>query len=171
MTFGLVAAYLFGREFTDGTAKTMFTLPMRREYVVLAKMVVLALWVFGLGMLSVLLMMGVTALLGAGRVRLDARVRRTSRDTLGVCALFYVTLPFVAWFAMLGKGYLRPMLFSVAASMMQNALVADARVALGAVEHAGAPHRRVVVPRPAVEPGARLVGGRGRSSEWWGSPR
>lgn len=122
LTFGLVAAYLFGREFKEGTATTMLTLPVRREYVVLAKLAVLAVWVFGLTLLSVVLQMGVVALLGVSGFAW-MHVVRSLTDGLTVSLLLYLTLPVVAWFAMLGKGYLRPMLFSLAMMMVGNALV------------------------------------------------
>jgi ABC-2 type transport system permease protein len=123
LTFGLVTAYLFGRESRERTSSAMLTLPLRREYVVLAKMVVLAVWVFGLAILSVLLTMGVVAVLGVEGFSWSA-VFKNVTDTLAVAALLYLTLPFVAWFAALGKGYLRPMLFSLAMVMVGNTLVA-----------------------------------------------
>ena len=122
LTFGFVTAYLFGREFKEGTAKTMLTLPLRREYFVLAKMLVLAAWVLCLGALSVLVTMGSAVALGAGGFAWT-HVLKNVIDTLGVTVLLYLTLPLVAWFAMLGKGYLPPMLYSLAAMMVSNGLV------------------------------------------------
>jgi ABC-2 type transport system permease protein len=122
LTFGLVTAYLFGRESKERTMSAVLTLPLRREYAVMAKMVVLAVWVFGLAMLSVLLTMGVVTVLGVEGFAWPA-VFKNITDTLAVAVLLYLTLPFVAWFAALGKGYLRPMLFSLAMVMIGNALV------------------------------------------------
>ena len=122
LTFGFVTAYLFGREFKEGTAKTMLALPLRREYFVLAKMLVLAAWVLCLGALSVLVTMGSAVALGAGGFAWT-HVLKNVIDTLGVTVLLYLTLPLVAWFAMLGKGYLPPMLYSLAAMMVSNGLV------------------------------------------------
>jgi ABC-2 type transport system permease protein len=122
MTFGLVTAYLFGREFKEGTANTLLTLPVRREYVVLAKMVVLAVWLLGLGALSILLMMGVGAVLGTPGFAWTY-VFKNAGDTLAAVSLLYATLPFVAWFAMSGRGYLRPMLFSLVLWFSCNGLV------------------------------------------------
>ena len=122
LTFGFVTAYLFGREFKEGTAKTMLTLPLRREYVMLAKMVVLAVWVLGLGALSVLVTMGTATALGVGGFTWT-HVLTSLTDTVAVTAALYLALPFVAWFAMLGKGYLPPMLYSLAVMMVSNGLV------------------------------------------------
>lgn len=122
LTFGLVTAYLFGRESKERTVSAMFTLPLRREYVVLAKMAVLAVWVFGLAMLSVLLTMGLVVLLGVEGFAWS-HVFKNVGETLAVAGLIYLTLPFVAWFAALAKGYLRPMLFSLGMMMVGNGLV------------------------------------------------
>lgn len=122
LTFGFVTAYLFGREFKEGTAKNMLTLPLRREYTVLAKMVVLAAWVLCLGLLSVLVSAGTAVALGVGGFTW-MHVLRSVVDTLGVTTLLYLTLPFVAWFAMRGKGYLPPMLYSLVVMMVSNGMV------------------------------------------------
>jgi ABC-type transport system involved in multi-copper enzyme maturation permease subunit len=122
LTFGLVTAYLFGREFKEGAAKNMLTLPIRREYVVAAKLIVLAVWVFTLGLLSVLLTAGTTVILGVGGFTWNA-ILVSVGETLGAIAPLYLTLPLVAWFAVRGKGYLQPMLYSLGVMMVGNALV------------------------------------------------
>jgi hypothetical protein len=122
LTFGLVTAYLFGREFKEGAAKSMLTLPIRREYVVVAKLIVLAAWVFALGLLSVLLTAGTTAALGVGGFTWNA-VSVSIGETMAAIAPLYLTLPLVAWFAVRGKGYLQPMLYSLGVMMVGNALV------------------------------------------------
>jgi len=120
LLFGLVAAYLFGREFSEGTAKNMLTLPLRREWFVLAKFVVLAVWVLALTLLSVAAQVAFGALL-----KLDgfswSLVRTCLVDSLRVSSLLFLTLPIVGWLGMLGRGYLPPMLFS---GLMQGATTA-----------------------------------------------
>jgi ABC-2 type transport system permease protein len=122
LTFGLVAAYVFGREYREGSAPTMLTLPLRREYVVLAKLVVLAVWVLALTLLSAALLVAVVAVLGAGGFAWTV-VLTSFADSLNVSALLFLTLPVVAWFAMLGRGYLPPMLFSLAMMMLGSGLI------------------------------------------------
>jgi ABC-2 type transport system permease protein len=122
LTFGLVTAYLFGREFKEGAAKNLLTLPIRREYVVLAKLIVLAVWVFGLGLLSVALTSLATAALGVGGFAWSAILASVGETTAAIAPL-YLTLPFVAWFAVRGRGYLQPMLYSLGVMMVGNALV------------------------------------------------
>jgi len=122
LTFGLVTAYLFGREFKEGAAKNMLTLPIRREYVVVAKLIVLAVWVFCLGLLSVALTSVAAAVLGAAGFSWAA-VFASIRETILAIAPLYLTLPLVAWFAVRGRGYLQPMLYSLGVMMVGNALV------------------------------------------------
>jgi ABC-type transport system involved in multi-copper enzyme maturation permease subunit len=122
MTFGFATAYLFARESRERTATTALTLPIRREYLFLAKMVVLAAWVFGLGALSVLLVAGICVVLGTGGFAWTNVIRDVG-DMAAVVSLFYATLPLVAWVAMSGKGYLRPMLLSLALWLSCNSLM------------------------------------------------
>jgi ABC-2 type transport system permease protein len=111
VVFGLVAAYLFGREYGEGTSKELFTLPLRREYFFAAKMVVLALWCLGLALWAVMVQAGYATLLGldgaswteAGRCLVIA---------LKVTVLLYATVPWAALLAMVGRGYLAPMVYS-----------------------------------------------------------
>jgi ABC-2 type transport system permease protein len=111
LLFGLAASYLFGREYADGTAKTMLTLPIRRESFVAAKMIVLAAWVFGLTALSVVLEAACAAVLRLPGFAWE-HVWATAGESMTIALLVYLTLPVVAWLAMLEKGYLPPMLFS-----------------------------------------------------------
>jgi ABC-2 type transport system permease protein len=111
LLFGLAASFLFGREFTDGTAKNMLTLPIRREAFVFAKLIVLAVWVLGLVGLSVVLHAAYAAVLGLPGFAWS-HVWVSLGETLRTAVLIYLTLPVVASLAMLEKGYLPPMLFS-----------------------------------------------------------
>ncbi|MFA5844506.1 MAG: ABC transporter permease [Coriobacteriia bacterium] len=111
MLFGLVAAYLFGREYSEGTAKHMLTLPIRREYFVVAKVTLLAVWVLLLTLLAVAVQVAYAAILGLKGFAW-AHVGTCLTDSLTVALLIFLTLPIVALLAMLGEGYLQPMIFS-----------------------------------------------------------
>lgn len=113
--FGLVAAYLFGSEYGAGTTDGMLTLPLRREYFVLAKMVVLGVWLLGLTLLSVVVQAGYAALLGLSGLTW-AGAASSLADSLVVSLLIFCTLPLVALLAMLGRGYMAPMVFSAVAA-------------------------------------------------------
>jgi len=124
LLFGLAATYVFGREFGEGTAKNMLTLPIRRETFILAKLIVVAVWVFGLTAVSILVQ-------AAGAIALSLpgfewqHVRTAAAASFEIAALVYLTLPVVASLAMLERGFLPPMLFS--------AFMATAALMVGAV--------------------------------------
>lgn len=120
--FGLAAAYVFGREFKEGASNTLLTLPLRRENIVAAKLVVVAAWSLGLTLLSVVLHLGVVAAVGAEGFAWSL-VSEYVVDSLAVALLIFLAMPFVAWFAQLGRGYLPPMLFCVAVTMTGMAFV------------------------------------------------
>ena len=46
IVFSIVTAWVFGREFSDHTAKDLMALPTSREKIVIAKLVVISVWVF-----------------------------------------------------------------------------------------------------------------------------
>jgi len=113
LVFGMAAAALFGSEFGDGTAASMLTTPIRREYFVVAKMIVLALWSAALAALAVATQMVAAFLLGADGFAWSYVAQRTG-DSLLVAFMIYMTLPIVALISMVGRGYLAPMLYSSA---------------------------------------------------------
>ncbi|MDJ0314819.1 ABC transporter permease [Arthrobacter sp. H35-D1] len=61
LAFGIVHAWSFGREFSEGTITGLFALPTTRTMVAGAKLLVLCLWVFA----STMVLTGVAVLLGA----------------------------------------------------------------------------------------------------------
>jgi ABC-2 type transport system permease protein len=120
VVFGMAAAALFGSEFGDGTAANMLTTPIRREYFVVAKMIVLALWTAALAFVAVASQMAAAASLGADGFAWDIVVQRTG-DSLLVAVMIYMTLPIVALISMVGRGYLAPMLYSSALTALSLA--------------------------------------------------
>jgi ABC-2 type transport system permease protein len=109
--FGLVTAYVFGREYSEGTAKEMLTLPIRRECFVAAKTAILVAWLLGLTLLCVIAQAGGAAILG-----IDGASWTVAAEclvvSLKVAALIFATMPVVALLAMGGRGYLAPMAYS-----------------------------------------------------------
>lgn len=123
LLLSFVAAYVFGREYKDGTDGVMLTAPIRREYFVLAKLAVVAVWAFALTLLSLGLYAIGLAVLGVPGFAWS-HIRAALVDGLAVTALICCTLPLVAWITMVGRGYLRAMLFSFVAMMVGNGLAA-----------------------------------------------
>ncbi len=103
--FSVFTAWMFGREFSDHTAKELLALPTSRAAIVAAKLILtaawaalLTLWCFGFGLLvgSLVDIPGWSA----------ALLRSSTVDILGAGALTILLLPFVAYVASAGRGYM-----------------------------------------------------------------
>ncbi len=113
LLLAFVVAYVFGREYTEGTAKNLLALPVGRHWFALAKLVVAAVWwavlvavvlLEGFALGALLRLPGFSATLAAGAIR----------DALLAAVVAYLLVPIVAWIAMLGRGYLPPLGFALA---------------------------------------------------------
>ena len=103
--FAIVTAWVFGREFSDHTAKELLALPTSRETIIGAKFIVTALWtfilslfIFGFG-----LVVGNLVVIPGWSTEL---LQTAFMDILGSAALTIILLPFVALAASMGRGYL-----------------------------------------------------------------
>ena len=106
--FAIIVAWVFGREFSDHTAKELLALPTPREIIVAAKFVLTALWILGLTLLAFVVGLGAGALVGIPGWSLE--LAWTSLGSLLLVALLtFMLLPFVAFFASVGRGYLLPL--------------------------------------------------------------
>lgn len=103
--FGVFTAWLFGREFSDHTAKELLALPTSREAIIGAKLVVTALWTLLLTLLGYVLglLVGQLVDIPGWTTKL---FQSATVDILGAGVLTILLLPFVAFFASAGKGYL-----------------------------------------------------------------
>jgi ABC-type transport system involved in multi-copper enzyme maturation permease subunit len=113
LLLAFVVAYVFGREYAEGTAKNLLALPVGRHWFVLAKLLaVLAWWLvlvvavlveaFVVGI--ALALPGLSGVLAAGAVR----------DVALVALAAYLLAPPIAWVTVLGRGYLPPIGFALA---------------------------------------------------------
>lgn len=103
--FAILTAWVFGREFTDRTAKELLALPTSRESLVAAKFLVVTAWAFVLTVwifMFSLVVGNLVAIPGWSQPLL----RSASLDVLGTAVLTIALLPFVAFFAGLGHGEL-----------------------------------------------------------------
>jgi ABC-2 type transport system permease protein len=106
--FAFITAWVFGREFSDHTAKEWMALPTRRETIIAAKFLLVAVWVFLITVWIFLL-----GLLVANAVDIPGNypglAASSFRLLLVICLLDFMLLPFVALFASAGRGYLPPL--------------------------------------------------------------
>jgi ABC-2 type transport system permease protein len=108
LVFGFTASWLFGREYSDGTAKDLLALPTSRTSILNAKFTCYALLCAGLAAGNLLLggVVGtVLALPGWETSRLVAGLKSYAVTTLLTAVL---GTP-VAFFALAGRGYLAPL--------------------------------------------------------------
>src|SRR5687767_11557095 len=105
--FGIITAWVFGREFSDRTAKELLALPTSREAIVAAKFVVIVIWtlalslfIFGFGLVigNLVVIPGWSELL----------LRMAFVDVMGAALLTIGLLSFVALLASVGRGYMPP---------------------------------------------------------------
>jgi ABC-2 type transport system permease protein len=119
LLLSFIVAYVFGREYAEGTAKNLLALPVRRSLFVLAKFVVAATWWIAL-VAAVLIealvigralgLPGFSAGLAAGAVR----------DALLAAGIAFLLVPVVAWITTLGQGYMAPLAFAFAMLALGN---------------------------------------------------
>ncbi|HLB47087.1 MAG TPA: ABC transporter permease, partial [Anaerolineales bacterium] len=106
--FAFITAWVFGREFSDHTAKELLALPTPREIIVGAKFVLTALWILGLTLLIFVIGLGIGTAVGIPGWSLE--LAWTSFWSLMTTALLTsMLMPFVALFASAGRGYLPPL--------------------------------------------------------------
>jgi ABC-2 type transport system permease protein len=110
--FGIIQAFVFGREYAEGTAKNMLTLPVGRSALVAAKLTVSAIWFLCMAALvyAEAMVVGLAIdLPGWSRELLLENAR-----TVGVVVLEVLLLSSVpAWIAVASRGYLAPAGFAI----------------------------------------------------------
>lgn len=106
--FSLMASWVFGREFVDGTCKDLLAVPIPRSMILLAKFIVVAIWSGALTAMTWLVALGLGALIGLPEASLGLFIE--SAATLAfVAGMVIATITPVALFASVGRGYLLPM--------------------------------------------------------------
>lgn len=108
MVFAIITAWVFGREFSDHTAKEVLALSTPREVIVGAKFVVIALWMLGLTLMIFVAGFGIGEAVNipGGSPEL---AWASFWSLLLIALLTFMLMPFVALFASAGRGYLPPL--------------------------------------------------------------
>jgi len=101
--FAIITAWVFGREFSDRTAKELLALPTSREAILGAKFVLIAIWTFSLSLLvfGLGLVVGYWIVIPGWSMEL---LQSAFVSVLGSTLLTIVLLPFVALVASMGRG-------------------------------------------------------------------
>jgi ABC-2 type transport system permease protein len=106
--FAMITAWVFGREFSDHTAKELLALPTPRGSIVGAKFVLLALWTMGLTLLIFAAGLGIGMAVDIPGWSLEL-VWTSFWTLVTISLLTFMLMPFVALLASAGRGYLPPM--------------------------------------------------------------
>jgi ABC-2 type transport system permease protein len=117
--FALITSWVFGREFSDHTAKEIMALPTSRATIVSAKFVLLALWTMALTGLVVVVGLGVGKAVGIPGWS-SALAWTSIRSMLSVAFFTFLLTPFVALVASWGRGYLPPMGWTIVSLVFAN---------------------------------------------------
>jgi ABC-2 type transport system permease protein len=119
LLLSFIVAYVFGREYSDGTAKNLLALPMGRHWFVLAKLAVAAVWWFALTVAVVA--EGIVVGLALGLPGFSAAlVAGIVRDSLLAAGISYLLVPVVAWITTAGRGYMPPLAFAITMMALGN---------------------------------------------------
>lgn len=110
--FAIITAWVFGREFTERTAKELLALPTSREAIIAAKFVVIVVWTLALSLFVFALGLLIGTLVSIPGW--SAPLLRTGfADAIGSALLTIGLLSFVALLASIGRGELLPIGWTV----------------------------------------------------------
>jgi ABC-2 type transport system permease protein len=117
--FALITSWVFGREFSDHTAKEIMALPTSRAAIVSAKFVLLALWTMALTVLVVVV--GLAVGIAVAIPGWSSELAWTSiRSIVSIAFFTFLLTPFVALVASWGRGYLPPMGWTIFSLVLAN---------------------------------------------------
>jgi len=127
MIYVAVAAYLFSREYTENTLKTILPIPISRTNFLIAKFLVFYIWVIILTFFTwagIFLLSGIYhVFIGMGGFSLSVALKWLFTFFIGNTLLFFVLSP-VAFIAEQTKGLATPMI-AAAVIMMGNAALCN----------------------------------------------
>jgi ABC-2 type transport system permease protein len=106
--FAFITAWVFGREYSDHTAKELLALPTPRGVIVGAKFVLTAFWILGLTLMVFVIGLGIGAAVGIPGWAPEL-VWTSFWSLMLIALLTLMLMPFIALFASVGRGYLPPL--------------------------------------------------------------
>lgn len=123
VVFGFVASWLFGREYSDKTAKDLLALPTSRAQILNAKFIIYTLWCFALIISN--LIIGVIIGLILGLEGFDLSLLPSSVNVYLLTSFMVIGLGSpISFMAIWGKGYLAPIGFVVFVLVLSQIIAA-----------------------------------------------
>jgi ABC-type transport system involved in multi-copper enzyme maturation permease subunit len=110
LAFGFVASWLFGREYSDGTAKDLLSLPTSRTKILNAKFIVYTIWCIALVVSNLLIGLLIGTILQLPTIETNILSTLLTDYFVTTFLTILIGVP-IAFFALLGKGYLAPLGF------------------------------------------------------------
>ena len=124
--FAFVIAWVFGREFSDGTVRYLLALPTSRATIIAAKLVVVTLWCGALTALATLLGLATGAVLGLPGWSADSLWQGLGHVWGGAALTLLIVMP-LALLAGVGRGYLAPLGFAMLMLILAQVIGATGR--------------------------------------------
>ena len=115
----IIASYVFGREYSEETAKNMLALPVPRQWFVVAKFAVIFVWFLALSLLLSIEGYVIGTLVGL-RGLTAGMALSAIKDILIAGLVGFLLVPAVTWIATLGRGYLPPIGFTILMLLFGN---------------------------------------------------
>jgi hypothetical protein len=120
LAYLIVTSYVFGRDFEDGNIDLLLTSPVRRDAVVVARMVVIATGVLVLSLMGWGADVAMRAMLVASS--LDPGLATSATAAFGSAIAAIATLPLVAWASVRFRGVLQALGLGIAIEVAVLAL-------------------------------------------------
>jgi ABC-2 type transport system permease protein len=121
LLLAFIAAYVFGREYSDGTAKVMLTLPIPRPLFVIAKLLVTAGWWLLIVLVVFIEAVVIGVVLGLSGIDSGA-IGSLLGNLLLVAGISYLLAPAVALVTIWSGGYLAPVGFALGMLLLGNVI-------------------------------------------------
>lgn len=110
LVFGFVASWIFGREYSDGTAKDLLSLPTSRTKILNAKFAVYLIWCLVLVISNLLIGLLIGTILQLPTIEINLLIPLFLDYFVTTFLTILIGVP-IAFFAIWGKGYLAPLGF------------------------------------------------------------
>lgn len=110
--FGLAISWIFGREYSDHTVKDLLALPTSRSKIVLAKFVIITIWIFIVSVLILFIGVAIGWIIVLPGWSQEVLINGIVRLFITTCLTLSITYP-VAFIASAGRGYLLPLGFAI----------------------------------------------------------
>jgi len=110
LVFGFVASWIFGREYSEGTAKDLLSLPTSRTKILNAKFIVYIIWCFALTISNLLIGLLIGTILQLPSMDMNL-ISGSLKNYLATTVMTILIGTPIAFFAIWGKGYLAPLGF------------------------------------------------------------